>query len=302
MTSVHVAVFGVGAFGRHHVRHLAGHPAVHRVSVVDLCADRAERVARAHGAVAAGPDIECDAAVVAVPTEHHFAVASALLARGVPVLVEKPLAANDREAAALVALAARAGVTLQVGHIERFAPAIETLAKRADGVRHIAVRRHNPPRETPPAADVVLDLMIHDIDLAMALAGETPSAVAAVPMDGTGQEAATARLVFPGGVVADVSASRLSAATERQVTVHAANGVWRADLVDGRLDHRTEGGLVPVPLLTGSDKLAAEIDEFVAAVRGEAVPRVDGRSGAAALAVANRVRAALLAPAYRLSA
>lgn len=296
MKPIHVAVFGAGSFGRHHIRQLSNHPAVSRVSVVDRNGDRAAAVACEHGAEVAGEDVVPDAAVVAVPTEHHHAVALRLLARGVPVFVEKPLAATDREAEDLVRAARRSGTVLQVGHIERFAPAFEALRTGAKGVRHVSVRRHNPPRPTPPAVDVVLDLMIHDVDLAMALAGATPTAVTAVAVDGTGQEAASARLVFSGGIVADLSASRLSPVTERTVTVHAANGVWRADLAAGRLDRCVHGTVTPVPLPGGEDKLAAELDEFVRAVRGEARPRVDGAAGAAALAVANRIRAALLVP------
>jgi predicted dehydrogenase len=294
MESIHVAVFGAGQFGRHHVRQLVQNPAVCRVSVVDTHVERAASVARAFGAAVATPDMTPDAAVIAVPTEHHHAVAARLLDRGIPVFVEKPLAATDEEARDLVARATRSGALLQVGHIERFATAFEALDRGAKGVRHISVRRHNPPRAIPPQTDVVLDLMIHDVDLAMTLAGAEPVAVTAVAIDGSGQEAAAARLVFAGGVVADLSASRLSPVTERTVTVHAANGVWRADLVAGRLDRCADGAVTPVPLPHDRDKLAAELDEFVRAVRGEALPRVCG--------VANRIRAALLTPVSQLSA
>jgi predicted dehydrogenase len=303
MKPIHVAVFGAGAFGRHHVRHLASHPLVARVSVVDPERCRARAIAGETGAHVADEDVVPDAAVVAVPTEAHHAVAARLLRRGIGVFVEKPLAATDGEASALVELAARTGAVLQVGHIERFAPAFEALRTGVRGVRHVSVRRHNPPRATAPAVDVVLDLMIHDADLAMALAGGTPpAAVTAVAVDGTGQEAATARLAFASGIVAELSASRLSPVTERTIIVHAANGVWRADLVHGRLDRCRNGTVAPVPLPDRADKLAAELDEFVRAVVGEAVPRVDGAAGAEALAVANRIRTALRSPSFQLSA
>jgi len=302
MKPIHVAVYGAGSFGRHHVRQLANHPLVARVSVVDTDAGRARALAREHGADVARGDVVPDAAVVAVPTEHHHAVAHRLLALGVPVFVEKPIAATDGEAEALVRAARRTGTVLQVGHIERFSPAFAALLTEARGVRHIAVRRHNPPRPVPPAADVVLDLMIHDVDLAMALAGAVPTAVIAVATDGSGQEAASARLVFAGGVVADLSASRLAEATERTLTVDAANGVWHADLAAGRLERRAGGSVHTVPLRDDGNKLAAELDEFIRAALGGARPRVDGAAGARALAVANRIRAALRLPVSQLSA
>jgi predicted dehydrogenase len=304
MNTIRVAVIGAGTFGRHHVDHLGRHPLVSEITVVDRDAARAREIAAAHGARSAAhaDGLDVDAAVVAVPTRDHCAVAVPLLRRGIAVLVEKPMAARDTEAQALVTEADRNGVALQVGHIERFSPAFEALLHGAQGIRHIAARRHNPPRPTAPDVDVVLDLMIHDIDLALALSGAPPASVTAVPCDVEGREAVAARLVFASGLVADLSASRLSPMTERHITVHAANGVWRADLAEGRLDRCAEGVIAPVPLRAPADKLGDELDSFLRAVIGETPPRVDGRAGAAALAVAGRVRSALVSPSLSLSA
>lgn len=307
MKAIRMAVVGAGSFGRHHVRHLSRHPRVARVCVVDRDGARARALAEAHG-VETAADLGAltrdavDAAVVAVPTEAHRSVAERLIARGIHVFVEKPIAATDGDAAALVAAADRARVALQVGHVERFSPVFQALCASARGVRHIAARRHNAPRPVPPTADVVLDLMIHDIDLALCLADAPVRDVAAFAPDGAGAEAATARLGFANGVVAELSASRLSPVSERTLTVHDATGVWHADLVAGTLarcaDGAVAGDLTPEP----HDNLAAELDTFVRAALGEGPPAVTGRAGAAALCVANRVRAALATSTFQLSA
>lgn len=297
MQAVHVAVVGAGSFGKHHVRHLSHHPLVRSVTVVDRDRARAEAVAAEHGAAVATDvaDVTPDAAVVVVPTEVHRAVAGALLAKGAHVFIEKPIAATADEARALIAEADRRGLILQVGHIERFSPAFEALAAEVRGIRHIAARRHNPPRPVQPAVDVVLDLMIHDIDLVLALAGAPVVRVAAFACD-EDRHSVSAHLHFAGGIVAELSASRLSPVTERTLTVHDARGVLRADLAEKRLD-RTRGTVVtPVPLPEGRDNLAVELDEFVRSAAGLTVPTVDGRAGAAALDIANRIRAALATP------
>lgn len=303
MQGFHVAVVGAGSFGRHHVRHLSRHPLVSRLTVVDADDTRACALAAEHG-VEAATDLAVvrpAAAVVAVPTEAHRTIAQRLIANGAHVFVEKPIAGSDADAAALVTAAEVNGVVLQVGHIERFSPAFAAISSRARGIRHIAARRHNPPRPVPPTADVVLDLMIHDIDLALALAGAPVRAVSATAPDG-GSEAATATLVFANGITAELSASRVSPVTERVLTVHDADGVWHADLVAGRLG-RTAGGIVqPDEAVPGRDNLFAELDEFVRAALGQTRPTVDGRAGAAALAVAGRIRAAIASPSFQLSA
>ncbi len=168
-----MAVIGVGAFGRHHARHLSANPAIGTLTVVDRDIDRARAIADPLGAEAAADaeGLALDAAIVTVPTEAHAAVAGPLLSRGVHVFIEKPIADTGKAAEALMRAAEQSGAVLQVGHIERFSAAFEALAGHAGAVRHIAARRHNPPRPVAPTADVVLDLMIHDIDLCLALAG-----------------------------------------------------------------------------------------------------------------------------------
>lgn len=304
MNKCHVAVVGVGSFGRHHVRHLAAHPDVARVTVVDRDIERARLVADLHEADVADDvaGLDIDAAVVTVPTEYHAAVALPLLARGIHCFIEKPIAADERQSRALIAAAERAGAVLQIGHIERFSAAFEALAELAGPVSHFAARRHNMPRAVPPTVDVVLDLMIHDIDLALALIGAEVTAVRAHAPDGIGHETATASLEFANGAIAELSASRLSPVTERSLIAYDARGVFFADLAQKTL-HRAIGGTVDeVVLDTDRDALGAELGAFVDAALGNTIPRVGGTAGQEALAIANEIRNCLAPLSLQLTA
>lgn len=292
MSAIHVAVIGVGSFGRHHVRHLCRHPLVDRVSVVDRDPARACAVAEAHGATVATSAAAADAVVVAVPTEAHYCVASPLLEAGVPVLLEKPIASSDAEAAALIEAADAGRTLLQVGHIERYSPVMSALQRSAGRPRRIVATRHNAPRATPIAADVVLDLMIHDIDLVLALAKAPVVTVEAGARDASGHEAATARLTFADGMIAELSASRLAASVERTITVRDARATWHGDFMALSLTE-TRDDQSTVHALAAQDNLANELDTFVRAVVFGHRPNVDGEAGAAALAIANRIRAAV---------
>jgi len=198
--------------------------------------------------------------------------------------------------------AAGSGAVLQIGHIERFSAAFEALAARAGRVRYMAARRHNPPRAVAPTVDVVLDLMIHDIDLCLALADAPVTSVEAFAPDMTGQEAAVARLTFASGARADISASRLAPVVERTLEVHDGAGVLRADLV-AKTVARTDGrDIASIELGPERDSLGTELTEFLDAIATGAKPRVDGAAASAALAVANRIRDALSRQRLPLSA
>lgn len=304
MNKCHVAVIGAGSFGRHHVRHLVSHPDVERVTIVDRDRNRAILLADMHGADVAQTvdDLDIDAAIVAVPTESHAAVAGPLLAGGVHCFIEKPVAETAHDARSLIAAAARSGAVLQVGHIERFGAAFEGLSEATGQVGHIACRRHNSPRPVPPTVDVVLDLMIHDIDLALALDGGQVAEIRAHAPDGIGQETCTAELRFESGVIALLSASRLSPVIERNLIVHDDKGVWFADLSQKTLSRTIGGDVHEIALDTERDNLALEIGEFIDAALGRRTPRVDGTAGLAALAVANEIRAAIAPLSLQLSA
>ena len=178
----------------------------------------------------------------------------------------------------------------------------EALAEATGPVGHIACRRHNPPRAVPPSVDVVLDLMIHDIDLVLALAESPVAGIRAHAPDGIGQECCTAELTFESGLVAQLSASRLSPVVERNLIVHDDKGVWHADLVQKALCRTIGGDVHDIDVDTERDNLALEIGEFIEAVYGRRTPRVDGSAGLAALAVANDIRAAMAPLSLQLTA
>jgi len=284
------------------VRHYAAHDGADLVAVVDVDPARAAEVAAAHGAVPLRDHRaligKVDAVSVTVPTSEHHAVASELVEAGIHVFVEKPITVDVASAADLVARAERRGARLQVGHIERFAPAFRALRERVRAPRLIECVRRSPWSGRALDVDVVLDLMIHDIDLVLDLAGAPVASVAA-----TGISVATrfndvveARVAFANGVVATLAASRVAAAPERTLAVTEDGRRLIADL--GRteltiLAGTPDGGIAEerVPLAR-ADNLAAEVDAFLTSVAAGTPPPVDGRAGLDALKLAEAVLAA----------
>ena len=307
---IRVGVVGLGAFGRHHVRHYARHPGANLVAVADVDGARAGTYAAETGAAAFTDHHaligKVDAVSVAVPATLHHAVAGDFLDAGVHVFIEKPIAVDSAAADDLVARAERAGVVLQVGHIERFSPAVSELARRLTDPRRIAAVRQTGWSGRSADVDVVLDLMIHDIDLVLALAGSPVKSVAAngaTTVSGQTDEA-EAWLTFANGITATLSASRTAPENRRQLTVTEPGTIYVADLAGPTLVVRSRAGHAEaetVPL-TPRDNLGAEIAAFLDSVANGTPPLVDGRAGAAALAIAERIRAAIAdgpAPATR---
>lgn len=241
---------------------------------------------------------QVDAVSVAVPAVHHAAVAGALLDAGIHVLVEKPLAATVTEGRDLVRRAGRSGAVLQVGHIERFSPAVEQLLARVTMPRRITCVRRSIWNGRAVDVDVVLDLMIHDLDLVLALAGAPVASVSASGQAVRGPHAdeVEAWITFANGAIATLSASRVAETGERRVVVTEPGATYRADLSVPSLTvaDRAHWGAAPQAIaLEPRDNLAAEIDDFVVSVASGTSPRVDGRAGLAALELAERVRDAL---------
>jgi predicted dehydrogenase len=218
-----VAVVGVGAFGRHHARVYAGLPDVDLVAVADRDPAAAREAAARHGcaAVADAADLPAglDAVSVAVPTESHASVAVPLLRKGIACLVEKPFAATLADGEAILAAAAEGKSTLAAGHIERFNPAVSGMGKDPLKPRFIEVNRIAPFSFRSADVGVVLDLMIHDLDLLLHLAGSEPVRVEAVgvPVLTPFEDIANARIEFASGCVADVTASRVGTKVERKL-------------------------------------------------------------------------------------
>jgi predicted dehydrogenase len=318
MVRLRMAVIGVGHLGKEHARILAGLPEVELVGVADVNAEQAQAVARRLSTQAFTdywPLLNLvDAATIVVPTTFHLAVASDFLSRGIPLLVEKPLAGTLAAADQLVALAGRHGTVLQVGHIERFNPAFEQLMRRPLRPRFVACERLGPYTGRSTDIGVVLDLMIHDLDLLLALVGAPVQKVEAVGVSvyGGHEDVANARLHFANGCVANVTASRVNTAPSRHMHVWAPEGYARVDFRQRRLllaqpsealRRRTVepaagarpgdpfGGQVEFLELdcNQGDQLTRELQDFVACVQTGARPRVGGAEGREALALAEHV-------------
>lgn len=298
-----VAVVGVGAFGQHHARVFSTMPEARLVAVVDRDAPRAREVASRFGCEGLGdirelPD-DVRAASLAVPTQHHLDAGLALLARGLDLLVEKPLAQDNESAIQLVEAAERAGRVLQVGHLERFNPAVEEAAAEATVPLFFEVHRLSPFSRRSLDIDVVLDLMIHDIDIVLRLVRSEVSSVHACGLSVISQrtDIANARLQFESGCVANLTASRVSTEKVRKlrffqpgeyvsIDYMAQRGVRIAvDAPSGLQVRRLEPA--------GGEPLRRQLESFVACVNTRTKPRVSGRDGLAALGLAIRIREAI---------
>ena len=311
-----VGVAGVGSLGYHHARHYRALPGVRLGGVFDTRAERSQQVAAELGTTAY-PTLEAmldavEAISVAVPTTAHHAVGMAAIARGRHLLVEKPLAATIPEAEALVEAAAKAGVILQTGHIERFNRAIRAAAPHLASPRYIEADRVAPFAVRGSDVAVVLDLMIHDLDLVLALVKEP---VADVRATGIGVltpsvDIATARIEFASGAVANLTASRLARDRVRKIRIFQPSGYFSLDLALGTGDFlrlrpdaiaQLAAGAPDLALLVESvpidapegDALALELGNFAAAVRGAEHTAVSGQEGLEALRLADRVLRAM---------
>ena len=298
-----VAVIGVGHLGRHHARILSTLEGAQLVAVVDTNAERAAAAAASTGATARADFREIigdvDAVTVAVPTERHRDVALPFLERGVAVLVEKPMARSLFEADDLVAAARASGATLAVGHTERYNPAVAAVLPLVTSPRFIEVHRLGAFPDRSLDIDVVFDLMIHDLDIILALVRSEVESIEAVgvPVLTSKYDIANARLRFASGCIANVTASRISKERVRKIRFfqpdaylsidYAAQEVegWRLVRRDGARP-AIEGGPLPVER---DEPLRRELADFVRAVREKRPPLVDGNAGRRALELATRV-------------
>jgi predicted dehydrogenase len=299
-------VVGVGALGQHHARVYAELPGVRFVGAYDRLPARAAEVASRHGGRAfADLDsllAELDVVSVAVPTVDHHAVASRAL-ESVHVLVEKPIAASLAEADDLIARAARLGRLLQVGHIERFNPALDILKANVSVPRFVEVHRLGSFSARSLDIDVVLDLMIHDLDVVLSLDGSELAQVDAVgvPVLTPKVDIANARLRFASGLVANLTASRVSVEKTRKFRVFAPRTYISLDFAarEGQI-YRLVGGANQTPDIRversaapEEEPLKRQLASFVEAARTGAKPLVSGEDGRRALALAQRILEAI---------
>ena len=298
-------VVGTGYFGRFHANHYTKNPRAELVAVVDTDEARARAIAEEFGVepVTDHRDIldRVDAVSVAVPTPGHAAIARDVIEAGLHVLIEKPITDTVESATAITELAEARGVVLQVGHIERFSAAYLTLADIISGPLYFESYRIAPWKERGVEVDVVLDLMIHDIDMIIGLVGSPVSKVDAVgtPVLGRRIDLANARITFESGCIANVTASRVSYKTERRMRVFARNHYLSCDLGERRISgYRLCGdpmvdGLAAISAETHEipqeDSLGNEVDAFLDCIINGTKPIVDGRAGCEALRVASLI-------------
>jgi predicted dehydrogenase len=295
-------VIGVGSLGQHHARLLGGLPGVRLVAVVDRDPARAAAIASAHGGIPLSDHRDLsgvDAVTVAVPTSEHARVASDCLRRGFDVLVEKPITASLEEARGLVGLAAETGRVLAVGHTERFNPVVRAALGRLNRPRFIEAHRLGVFSGRSTDVDVVLDLMIHDIDLALRLVGRPIETIDAVGVHALTDKVdiANARVRFEGGCVANLTASRISTEKVRKIRVFESNAYVSMDTarqegvayslqpVEGGRPRIVSESLAVVP----EEPLLSELRAFTDRVATGGGAIVTGPEGLAALEAARRV-------------
>ena len=307
-----VGVVGVGYLGRLHAQKYAAQPDATLVGVADVDADRAAEVAALcqTATLTNYCDLfgQVDCVSIAVPTQLHYTVARDFLTRGIDVLVEKPLAASAAEGRELVEIAERSRRILQVGHLERFNPALRSLTGILTAPRFIECHRVAPFVERGTDVDVVRDLMIHDLDVILSLVRSPVVSIEAfgVPVLTAEPDITNARLRFASGCVADITASRVALKRERKMRIFQPDTYLVIDYGEHRIRIcRREpgpqaGGL---PNLTyeerevdGEDALEEEIRAFLRAVRERSEPVVSGRDGLQALEVAEQIIACLEVP------
>jgi predicted dehydrogenase len=298
MDKMRVAVIGVGNLGKHHARVYTELPDVELAGVVDIDARAAERVARRLGvsAYARLSDIPgtLDGVSVVVPTEAHRPVALEALDRGANVLIEKPIALDMAEATTIIDRARQKGLVLQVGHIERFNPAILALKKILTRVGFIEVHRLAPYKLQGTEVGVVLDLMIHDIDIVLSIVDSPIREIRAVgiPVLSANEDIANARLSFENGCIANMTASRISFEKMRKIRIFQSNAYISLDYQNQEgMIYRTEGSRIvreKMPL-EKDEPLKLEIKSFLECVRASQKPIVPGEHGRQALRVASDI-------------
>lgn len=321
-----MAVIGVGHLGKEHARILSTLPEVELVGVVDARPEQASIIAERCHTKAFQTHTELlkqiDAAIIAVPTIHHYEVARECLEQGIALLIEKPIVNDVDQANALLQLAEQKQTLIQVGHIERFNPVFEEVQRRTMQPRMITCQRLSPYTGRSTDIGVVLDLMIHDLDMILTMVRSPIRSVSAsgVSVFGNHEDLAQAQLTFENGCVASVRASRVHHEPARQMEIWSPEGFVKLDfhqkeitftqadeklhqtMLSARNVDNNVNVISPQQLMSqffhtttqvceqqGPDQLTRELQEFVASLRQQTKPRVTGEQGRNALVLANHI-------------
>ncbi|MCD4755037.1 MAG: Gfo/Idh/MocA family oxidoreductase [Deltaproteobacteria bacterium] len=307
-TLIRTAVIGVGYLGRFHAQKYAQMEGIDLVGVVDISPERAQDVAKEVG-TDAYTDIheiagKIDAASVVVPTIHHHEVAKILFSHGVHCMLEKPISTTVEEADELISLAKEQGLILQVGHLERFNPAIKVLEAKVMHPLFIEAHRLSGFKDRATDVDVVLDLMIHDLEIILALVHSPLKEIRAVgvPVLTPKVDIANTRLIFENGCTANLTASRISLQDMRRIRVFQPGAYISADCAERKsLVVTRDLSAGPMTAIKpefkthdGTDMLYDELESFVRAVQGLEKPKVTGESGRRALKLALDINARIM--------
>jgi len=298
MDKLKVAVIGVGHLGQHHTRIYANMPEVQLVAVCDNNPRHAKKIARRYNAsfYTDYKDIlgKIDAASIAVPTELHFGIAKELLENNIHCLVEKPITNDLGQARELAALAEKQKLILQVGHVERFNSAVRAVQHFVTSPRFIECHRMGPFKKRALDVGVVLDLMIHDIDIIMFLVQSPVASIEAVGINvlTDHEDIANARLKFANGAIANISASRLSAAEMRKIRIFQPDAyisldyVKKSAVVFRKSGKRITRSTIPIKI---KDALEQELSSFVDCIQKNQKPLVSGKEATEALQIALQI-------------
>jgi predicted dehydrogenase len=306
MNEIRAAVVGAGRLGSLHAAKYAATPGVSVTHIVDVDGNRAAQLAASFGAAWATDfralDHRVDVVTVASPGVTHFAIASHLLRAGCDILLEKPMATTVEDARALTALAESGDRILQIGHLERFNPVVNHLRSILNRPRFVECHRLAPFTERGTDVDVVLDLMVHDLDVLLSLTGAEATSVEALGVAVlTDQiDVANARIRFSNGMIANVNTSRVAPRRERKIRFFQPDAYISVDYEARRVQiYRKspppEGTTFPVISaeqieLGVADPLADEVASFIASVRDRGTPAVTARDGLRAIELIERIR------------
>ncbi len=310
MSRLRAAVIGAGRLGSLHARKYAALDEVKLCHVVDIDQERARRLADETGAAAIGDYRELagkvDMVTVASPSITHHEVAAAVLAAGIDVLLEKPMAASLAQARELAEIARRHGRVFQIGHLERFNPAIVKLRSIVSGPRFVECHRLAPFTERGTDVDVILDLMVHDLDVILSLAPADAVSVEAVGVAVLTDtiDVANARIRFTNGLIANISTSRVAPRRERKIRFFQPDAYISVDYEARRVQIYRKGPPPPgarFPAISAEqldlaegDPLADEVRSFVDAVKTRGIPKVTAEDGLRVMELSERIRRSML--------